>query len=215
MPSAAKGQAIPPAPTRWVTDAAGWMSPTAVNALDERLAAYEHQTGHQVYVWIGKTLGGGSIDEWAARTFASWKVGRKGIDDGLVLFVLRDDRTARIEVGYGLEGQVPDAVAGRILRESLFPKLEAGEPNAGITDSVDEILKTIGGEDGRPSARTISVFQSILILIAIVAFVIFAIRHPVLAYYLLTTIANRSGGSQGGARGGGGRSGGGGASGKW
>ena len=68
--------AIPPAPTHWVTDTAGVMSPSAEQALDARLAAYEHATGHQVVVWTGKTIGESALDDWAVRTFAAWKIGR-------------------------------------------------------------------------------------------------------------------------------------------
>jgi hypothetical protein len=99
----------PPAPTRWVEDDTGFLSPSARGALDARLEAYERATGHQIVVWIGKTIEGAALDDWAVRTFAAWKVGRKGFDDGIVIFVLADDRKIDIEVGYGLEDKVPDA----------------------------------------------------------------------------------------------------------
>ena len=108
--------AVPPSPTRWVEDHAGFVSPATRDALDRKLESYELATGHQVVVWIGDTIGGDALDDWAVRTFEAWKVGRKGHDDGIVMFVLAKDRTIDIEVGYGLEGQVPDAVAARIIR---------------------------------------------------------------------------------------------------
>src|ERR1041385_7141527 len=94
---------IPPSPTRWVTDTAGLMSPQGRAAVDAKLEAYERTTGHQVVVWIGKTIDGADLADWAVRTFAAWKVGRKGLDDGIAMFVLADDRKIDIEVGYGLE----------------------------------------------------------------------------------------------------------------
>src|SRR5690349_18406282 len=104
---------LPPTPTQWVTDTAGFLSPSTAADLNGRLQSYEQQTGHQVLVYIGTTTGDAPIEDWAVRAFEKWKVGRKGIDDGLVLFIMSQDRRLRIEVGYGLEGQVPDAVAGR------------------------------------------------------------------------------------------------------
>ena len=114
--------ATPPTPTRWVEDHAGFVSPAAREALDARLEAYEHATGHQVVVWIGKTLDGASLADWAVRTFEAWKVGRKGFDDGIAMFLFGDDRTIDIEVGYGLEDKVPDAAASRIIRDVMAPR---------------------------------------------------------------------------------------------
>src|SRR5689334_20021652 len=82
---------LPPAPTDWVTDNAGFMSPAGVSELNARLAAYQQQTGHQLLVWIAPSLNGVPIEDFAVRAFQSWKVGRKGIDDGLVLFIFAQD----------------------------------------------------------------------------------------------------------------------------
>ncbi|MDB4981263.1 MAG: rane protein, partial [Myxococcales bacterium] len=106
---------IPEAPARWVTDAASFLSPATARALDERLARYATDTGHQVLVYVDRTTGGAPIEDWAARAFARWKVGRHGIDDGLVLFIFGDDRHLRIEVGYGLEDRVTDLVASHVI----------------------------------------------------------------------------------------------------
>jgi uncharacterized protein len=72
----AAGAPIPPAPTRWATDEAAFLTPSARGALDARLEGYERATGHQVVVWIGKTIEGAALDDWAVRTFAAWKLGR-------------------------------------------------------------------------------------------------------------------------------------------
>src|SRR6185295_20325188 len=92
---------IPPAPTQWVTDTANFMSPGAADSLNSRLQEYERSSGHQLIVYIGQTTGGPVIEDWAVRAFKAWKVGRKGIDDGLVLFIMSADRKLRFEVGYG------------------------------------------------------------------------------------------------------------------
>jgi len=76
---------IPDAPARWATDKAGFLSPAALTALDERLATYERQSSHQVLVYIDRTTGGVPIEDWASRAFQRWHVGRKGMDDGVVL----------------------------------------------------------------------------------------------------------------------------------
>jgi uncharacterized protein len=228
----------PPAPTRWVEDDAGFLSPSARGALDARLEAYERATGHQVVVWIGKTIEGAALDDWAVRTFAAWKVGRKGFDDGIVIFVLADDRKIDIEVGYGLEDKVPDAVASRIIREVMAPLLRAGDRDRAVTDGVAAVLASIEGkpwtgvpatappEAGRPSLVT-----WVVGVLALIAFLIFAVTHPRMAMFMLWTIVASGrrngggfggggggfggGGGGGGFGGGGGRSGGGGARGGW
>src|SRR2546426_7928555 len=97
------------------------MSGGAANALDAQLGSYERSTGHQLIVYIGQTTGEAPIDDWAVREFEKWKVGRKSIDDGLVLFIMAADRKLRYEVGYDLEGQVPDALASRVINEVIVP----------------------------------------------------------------------------------------------
>ena len=215
---------IPPAPTRWVEDRAGLMSPAARSALDARLEGYERATGHQVIVWIGKTLDGAALDDWAVRTFEAWKIGRKGFDDGIAMFVFADDRTIDIEVGYGLEDKVPDAIASRIIREIMAPRLRAGDRDGAVTAGADAVLAAIEGKPwpGAPATTqkgsATSPLRWILGGLALIAFVIFAITHPRMALFLLWTIMARGGGGHGGGAGfggGGGRSGGGGARGGW
>src|SRR6185436_6730597 len=107
--------ATPPAPSRWVEDHAAFITPETRALLDARLEGYERATGHPVIVWIDKTLFGQALDDWAVQTFAAWKIGRKGVDDGIAMFIFADDRAIDIEVGYGLEDKVPDAIASRII----------------------------------------------------------------------------------------------------
>jgi uncharacterized protein len=217
--------APPAAPTRWVEDPAGFLSPGARATLDHRLEAYEAATGHQVMVWIGTTLDGAPLDDWATRTFAAWKIGRKGLDDGLAVFLLAADRTIAIEVGYGLEDRVPDAIASRVIREVMAPRLQASDRDGAVTAGVDALLAAIEGrpwtDDGAAATATEGPSLITLILggLAGLAFLIFAIRHPRKALGLLWLFAHFrprfGGGSGGGFRGGGGRSGGGGARGGW
>jgi uncharacterized protein len=239
--SGAEDIKIPPSPDRWATDTAGFLSPKAIDALDQRLEAYARKTGHQVVVYIAKSTEGYPIEEFAAKAFQAWKVGRKGLDDGVALFIMAEDRTVRVEVGYGLEAVLPDITAGRIINDILIPKVRAGDADGGVSDAVSAILAAISGEElpvaPKPGKKT---GQSILIIFGIIIFLIVFFTNPSLALWLLINIfsggrgggswsgsggARRSGGggfggwsrgtSGGGFSGGGGRSGGGGASGRW
>jgi uncharacterized protein len=209
------------------------MSPSAASALDSRLQAYEQGTGHQLIVYIGQTTGDAPIDDWAVRAFEKWKVGRKGIDDGLVLFVMAADRKLRFEVGYGLEGQVPDAIASRVINDVIVPRIQAGNRDAAVIDGMDAVMTVIGGGAGalpatrnarRGQQRPLSLVQLIFFgIIGLIVLFVF-ITNPTLAMYLLFSILSGGGGGGrrddgwgggGGFGGGGGRSGGGGASGSW
>jgi uncharacterized protein len=211
-----------------VTDEQSHLSSGVREDLDLRLAAYQNTTGHQVLVWIGGTTGESPLEDWAVRTFESWRVGRKGIDDGLVLFILAQDRKLRIEVGYGLEGQMPDAVASRIIREAITPRLSAGDWDGAVLSGVEGILDTLGGEAQTsqsptrpPTSRTMSLGQIAFFGILGLGFLLLLMTHPSLAIGILFSLLSggRGGGggfsSGGGWSGGGGRSGGGGASGSW
>lgn len=223
---------IPPVPGRWVTDQAGLLSPDTVASLDARLAAFERETGHQVLVYVGGTTGGVSIEEWAVKAFEAWKVGRKGLDDGLVLFIMASDRKMRIEVGYGLEDRVPDIRAYQIINEILVPGFRSGSQDAAVSQAVTSLLSLISGRDegtvpaGRSPAsglrRGRSVVNSVFGIIAVLVLLFLFITHPSLALWLLINIISGGrgggggwGGGGGGFSGGGGRSGGGGASGSW
>jgi uncharacterized protein len=226
--------AVPPAPQRWVTDDAGFLTPAARDRLDGRLEAYEKQTGHQVLVWIGRTTAGVPVEDFSVAAFRAWRIGRKGLDDGLVLFVFAGDRKVRIEVGYGLEGQVPDAIASRIIREAIVPRMQAGDRDGAIVAAVDALVAAVEGRAPPASAGSgeaspdrappfdlpsLGLAQKILIGLAAAAFLVLLITHPSLALYLLfTMLSGGRGGGSGGRRrfaGGGGRSGGGGATGSW
>lgn len=223
----ALGQTIPPPPTAWVTDTADLLSAQTADGLNNELRSYERRTGHQILVYIAPTTGGVPIEDWAVSAFAQWKVGRKGLDDGLVLFIFPHDRTVRIEVGYGLEPKVPDARAAEILRNTIEPGLRAGEADRAVTAGVAQIIALAGNSSGtqvEPSGDKVAPapLSSIdLIALGIIALIVLAlaVRSPWLALYLLVNIVGgRGGGFSGGGgsfSGGGGRSGGGGASGRW
>jgi uncharacterized protein len=201
-----------------------------VQSLNARLEAYQQSTGHQVIVYIAPTTGDTPIEDWAVRAFEKWKVGRKGLDDGLALFIMPQDRKLRIEVGYGLEPVVPDIVASRVINDVMVPRIQAGHPDEAVTAAIDSLIGVIGGQAGAlPPARTPAQSRPLsplqLIFFGAIGLLILGllITHPAMAYYLLMSIVSggagrgyRGGmGGGGGFYGGGGRSGGGGASGSW
>ena len=223
---------IPEAPTQWVTDTANFLSPEAVQTLNARLRQFEERTGHQVIVYIAPTTGGVPIEDWAVRAFQKWKVGRKGLDDGLALFIMPQDRKLRIEVGYGLEPVIPDAIASRVINEVMMPRIQAGRPDEAVTAAIGSLTAVIDKQPGAfpparppaqssPSSRLQSIFWGFLGLV----FLVLLVTNPRLALLFLTTILARGGrgyrggggyGYGGGGFGGaGGRSGGGGARGSW
>ncbi|MBV8366320.1 MAG: TPM domain-containing protein, partial [Candidatus Eremiobacteraeota bacterium] len=145
-PARAAEEPIPPAPTMWVTDTAGALSQSTVDSLNVQLQKYEQSTGHQIIVWVGQTTGDTPLEEWTINAFTKWKLGRKGLDDGLALFIFMRDHKIRIEVGYGLEGQVTDAMASQIARNVIAPKLRAGDPDGAVTEGVAALIDAIGGQ---------------------------------------------------------------------
>jgi len=237
-PSWAAETPIPPAPTTWVTDTAGLLSPATRDALERRLSAYSAATGHQVIVWIGTTTGDAPLEDWTIRAFTKWKVGRKKLDDGLALFMFSQDRKVRIEVGYGLEGVVTDAIASQIIRNEIVPHMRDGDADGAVTAGIDALLATIGGEQGAPPKPYASASGDDYVGFLGVAFFIFVIFIIISAVVWrnrrYTTLGSGpiifggwgssggwSGGSSGGGggfggfSGGGGGGGGGGASGGW
>lgn len=221
---AAAAVSTPPAPTAHVEDRVAFLSPAARESLDAKLVAYERATGHQVVVWIDNTIGDAALDDWAVRTFAAWKLGRKAHDDGIAIFVLSEDRKIDIEVGYGLEDRVPDAVAARVIREVMTPRLQAGDRDGAVTAGADAVLASIEGRQWQAPAVTTTTTGdthlrwAVYIILGIIS-ILLMIKYPRAAMWLFWSIASSGiGGSnnrRGGFRGGGGRSGGGGARGGW
>lgn len=143
VPAFAADFTVPPAPTHYVTDNAGALSSATRAAVDAELKAYEKATGHQVIVWIGDTTGDVPLETWTAQTAHQWHVGRRGKDDGAVLFMFTSDHKVRIEVGYGLEGSLTDADASRIIRDDIVPRMKANDPNGAVSSGVAAMLTTI------------------------------------------------------------------------
>ncbi len=137
--------AVPPLMAR-VTDLSATLQPAQQAGLEQTLKSFEEKKGSQIAVLIVPTTRPETIEQYAIRVAESWKLGRKGVDDGVLLLVAKDDRALRIEVGYGLEGAIPDAVAKRITSEIILPYFKTGDFNGGIRAGVESIIKVIEGE---------------------------------------------------------------------
>jgi len=138
-------QKIPPLTAR-VTDTTGTLDAQQRQTLESELTALESRKGSQVAVLIVPTTQPEDIAQYGIRVVESWKLGRKGVDDGAMLIVAKDDHRVRIEVGRGLEGAIPDAAAARIIREYITPKFRTGDFYGGIHDATDVLAKLIDGE---------------------------------------------------------------------
>jgi uncharacterized protein len=142
--------AVPaPAPVlaQHVTDTTGTLTPQQISELDARLRALEQRKGSQLAVYMTDSLGGRDVAEVALEIAEKNALGRAKSDDGVLLFIAKDDRKVRIEVGYGLEGAIPDAKAGRIIREYIAPNFRKGDYYQGISDALGALTQLIEGEE--------------------------------------------------------------------
>lgn len=129
-----------------VTDTTGTLSRAEIATLEATLAAVEKRKGSQVVVRIIATTQPETIETYALTLAEANRVGREGVDDGVLLLVAKDDRKVRIEVGYGLEGAIPDAIASRIIREYIAPRFRTGDFFGGIKEATDALVRLIDGE---------------------------------------------------------------------
>ncbi len=150
----ADDQAVPYLSGR-VNDNAGILSSSTISRLEQILKAEEDSTSNQIAVLTINTLDGGSLEDYSMKVVETWKLGKKGKDNGVLLLVVKDDRKVRIEVGYGLEGVLTDAVCNTIIRRAIIPEFKSGDYDAGVTAGVENIIAAIGGEfQGEGSSDT-------------------------------------------------------------
>jgi len=149
LPAHAQQAAVPPLDARVVDTTQTLDAPTRTS-LAKTLADLEQRKGAQIAVLMVPTTGDETIDQYAVRAFEQWKLGRKEVDDGILFVVAKNDRRMRIEVGYGLEGAVPDLMASRIIREQVTPLFQQGDFAGGIAAGVDSLAKLVEGEDLPP-----------------------------------------------------------------
>jgi uncharacterized protein len=142
----AQAQVSVPPLTGRVIDLTATLTPAQAQALVETLEDLEKRKGSQLAVLMVPTTQPESIEQYGIRVAEQWKLGRKGIDDGAILIVAKNDRTLRIEVGYGLEGVLNDATAERIISDTILPRFRQGDFAGGVRAGVDRMIGVIDGE---------------------------------------------------------------------
>lgn len=137
--------AVPPLAAR-VTDQTATLTDAQKTALEQKLQAFETSKGSQLAVLIVPTTGDEQIEQYSLRVVEQWKLGRKKVDDGALLIVAKDDRKLRIEVGYGLEGALNDAISKRIISEIIVPRFKQADFYGGIDAGIDQMIRIVNGE---------------------------------------------------------------------
>lgn len=137
--------AVPPLTAR-VTDVTGTLTREQQAGLERMLQEFEARKGSQIAVLLVPTTKPETIEEYSIRVAEQWKIGRKKVDDGAILVVAKDDRTLRIEVGYGLEGVLTDIASNRIIRELIVPRFREGDFYGGINAGLDRMIRLVDGE---------------------------------------------------------------------
>ena len=180
---------VPEPPTQWLTDRANLLGGTEADLLNRKLADFEQSTGAQFIIYIFPSLENESLEDFTIRAVERWKVGQKKYDNGLVLFIFVQEKKARIETGYGLEGTITDAFASRVIREQLAPAFQQGSYGAGLNAAADALMAQIrkGEAPVEPMQRrgtggqTSSSGESLgIIPILIILFVVFFVIVPML-----------------------------------
>jgi len=179
--------AVPPLTAR-VTDLTGTLTREQQAGLERMLQEFEARKGAQLAVLLVKTTAPEAIEQYALRVAEQWKVGRKKVDDGAILVIAKDDRTLRIEVGYGLEGVLNDATASRIIREIIVPRFREGDFYGGINAGLDRMIRLIDGEPLPEPAKTAPAAQGgwmqLLPMLLVVALIGGAILRAMLGRFL-------------------------------
>ena len=227
-----------PALSGRVVDAAHILSPVTTADLERRLADLEQKSGIQLVVATVPSLEGEEIEPYANELFRTWKLGETKKDNGVLLLVAPKERRVRIEVGYGLEGTLTDAVSSVIIANAIAPRFKGGDFNGGVTRGVDDIITalTTDSAEWKPKPTDVRAERDPSLFDALAPFLIF-----LFIMFILTRVGRRGGGNVvfipmgtgggfrggfgggygggfgggGGFSGGGGSSGGGGASGGW
>lgn len=224
--SAAFALDVPPVEGR-VVDRASLLTAAEAAALEQKLADFEKATGHQFALLTVPSLEDDAIEDFSMRVVEAWKLGAKDRDDGLLLLIAFEDKKMRIEVGYGLEGAIPDILAGKIIRHTLAPAFREGKYAEGIDTAFDQLMAASEGEAvavGEPEEDPLLDWFLVLLALGALVYIFFFAKErepsPIVTSGLpprpirsSSSPSRRSSG--GGFRGGGGGFGGGGASGGW
>jgi uncharacterized protein len=168
--------AVPPLRSP-VTDLTGTLTSEQSATLEQQLRAFEAKQGSQIAVLIVPTTQPETIEQYGIRVAEAWKLGRRGVNDGALLLIAKDDRAVRIEVGYGLEGVLPDVLANRIVDQVVVPRFRSGDFFGGIREAIERMIALIEGEPlpepaqsqrGVPSANGLGNALPLLLLLVFV-----------------------------------------------
>lgn len=244
--SAIAAQALTfPQLTGRVVDEAGIIDATTRQSISDKLAAVEAKSGDQIVVVTLKSLQNTSIEDYGYQLGRQWGIGQKGKNNGALLIVAPNERKVRIEVGYGLEGALTDAVTRLIIQNAIFPRFRTGDFQGGITRGVDDIIQVVSGDAEefkrraaqRPDAVPQGIDAATVIMVIFILVVFFLMMRNSMGPAGRRTARGRGyagpvfipsggswssgssggfgGGDSGGFSGGGGSFGGGGSSGSW
>ncbi|NWG86550.1 MAG: YgcG family protein [Hydrogenophilaceae bacterium] len=184
--------AVPPLAAR-VTDLTGTLSAEQRAGIEQKLAALESAKGSQIAVLLVPTTQPETVEQYAIRVAEAWQLGRKGIDDGALLLVAKDDRTLRIEVGYGLEGVIPDAIAKRVIEEVIVPRFKQGDFAGGIAAGTEALIKLVEGEPlpepVRQASSGIALFENVLPVAMLFVFVVGGLLRAMLGRFVGASLA--------------------------
>jgi uncharacterized protein len=143
-----------------VTDLTGTLSAQQTASLEQTLAEFERSKGSQIAVFMLPSTKPEEIEQYSIRVAEQWKLGRKGTDDGFLMIIAKDDHRVRLEVGYGLEGVIPDVIAKRVIRENISPHFLNGDFYGGINEGVQTLIGLINGEKLPPPTQRSSFARS-------------------------------------------------------
>jgi len=169
--SNAQAQVPIPALSRPVTDLTDTLTARQISRLEKKITAFESTHGSQLAVLLIPTTQPEDIAQFGIRVADAWKLGREKQDDGVILLVAKADRQVRIEVGYGLEGAIPDAIAKRIIEELVKPHFKQGDFYSGIAVGIDRLMALIAGEQlpgpekNRPAQQENSLLLVLLVAV--------------------------------------------------
>lgn len=146
--------------TNYVIDTTGTLNASEQSNLTSKLKAFEDETGSQIFVLMVPTVQPETIETYAVRAFEAWKVGRKKVDDGVLFVIAKNDRRNRIEVGYGLEGAIPDVTVSHILKNYVAPFFQRGDFAGGIDSAITQLMHLIKKEELPPPVASEDEFES-------------------------------------------------------
>ncbi|VVE20054.1 membrane protein [Pandoraea soli] len=184
LPVGAEDLVAVPALTARVTDLTSTLTPEQRNALETQLAQYEQQRGSQIFVLMVPSTAPETIDQYSIRVADAWKAGRKGVDDGVIVLIAKNNpndlRKMRIEVGRGVQGSLTDAISGRILRDVMAPHFRSGDFFGGLAAGVAAVEAAMNNEalpaPNLPSTRAphsdLSDFLPLLFIVFIIGMVV-------------------------------------------